>query len=476
MPALDRFGQCSAQVVTQTLRNKRRPNVAAFPGRCTCFVAALLMGLAATAFAVTPLNSGYHFTLVASSSGDFSSIDSQLPLMLEDGSVLFQGRLKSGVDVLALGDGGPLTTVTSWTGAPATGIRARMLGAQHANSSSTISFFGNRAAATSSLERVYQWSATTGLEFHYRSDGAAADTFNGYRSDPSINDAGQIAFVASGQGLPTAIFVGDVSGTTPIPLASSGGPLHEGFDSSFSQPQILDGGAVIAIGRKDGVIGIHKFTAPGVSTPIQQATSAFTLLGEFDANRAGSVTFALRSTAAGAARQIVAGDEHGLQSVFAETSQYSPIRSGINDLNQVLVSALDKTASNADVLFTGSNPTAGHVVGAGNVVLGQTVLALFAGAGGINNRGQIAFWAARRNARTGGEIYDIVIATPVPEPRSATLAMWTAASLGTLLRRRPSSDNRLSGQRTPLAPRWPSMQKTRGKTPRGCHTPDGHLW
>ena len=361
--------------------------------------------------------------------------------MLEDGSVLFQGTLKNGADALAIGDGGPLTTVTSWTDIPAGGVRARMSGAQNANSARTITFFGNRGGV-SSLERVYQWSASTGLEFHYRSDGAAVNTFSAYQSDPSINSAGQIAFVASGQGLSMAIFIGDLAGTTPTPLASAGGPLHEGF-VSFNEPQILDGGAVIAIGRKNGLNGIHKFTAPGVSTPILHETSAFRLLGQFDANRAGTVTFARRSTAASAAREIMAGDEQGLHTVFAESSQYSPIRSGINDFNQILISAEDKTANNADVLFVGSNPTTGHVVGAGDLLLGQPVLALFSGNGGINNRGQIAFWALRRDTQTGGAISDIFIATPIPESSSATLAMMTAAIVCAPFRRRSANNNRI---------------------------------
>ncbi len=70
-----------------------------------------------------------------------------------------------------------------------------------------------------------------------------------------------------------------------------------GFDDNISEPQILDDGAVLAIGRKNNVSGIHHFTALRQSTPIVEAAPSTQLNGKFDANRFGTLAFTVRRRA-----------------------------------------------------------------------------------------------------------------------------------------------------------------------------------
>jgi hypothetical protein len=368
------------------------------------------------------LSSAYSFTTVASDQGEFGPLYSQQLTMLEDGSALFYGTLKNNTQVIAIGDGGPLSIVTSWTPPPRVGVRAAIDNPQQANAAGEVVLFGNPEGLGSEID-AYHWTEATGLRSIYSSRGGAATAYR-FDSDPSINDSGQIAFVAGRTGISPSIFIGDRNGSPATPIASPT-PGELGLGDEFDLPQILDTGEVISFAeRNNGVQGIFKFSSPGVFVSIFEETSTLRFLSEFDTNRHGKATFVTQSTSGPVSRTVYVGDENGVQPFFAESSQFSPIYSAINDHGKVLVQANDKTLlGDQATLIVGNNPNNGHLIGPGDFLFGNRVLAVFASAGAINNAGQIAFWAQTQNPRTGLQTSGIYIATPIPEPTAAALIL-----------------------------------------------------
>jgi hypothetical protein len=68
-------------------------------------------------------------------------------------------------------------------------------------------------------------------------------------------------------------------------------------------------------------------------------------------------------------------------------------------------------------IFTGPDPQANKLIATGDELDGSTVKSLAFGTDGLNDQGQVVFWALLNDGRTG-----VYVANPVPEPSTMVLA------------------------------------------------------
>jgi hypothetical protein len=129
--------------------------------------------------------------------------------------------------------------------------------------------------------------------------------------------------------------------------------------------------------------------------------------------------------------QVAASSTHAIQvgagplSTIADTlGPYGSFREvSINDGGEVAFYA--SLAAGGAGIFTGADSIADKVIATGDPLLGSTVSEIAFGRRGLNDNGQIAFWARLANGQQG-----IFVATPVPEPNSVTLLLSAAGLLG----------------------------------------------
>ena len=108
----------------------------------------------------------------------------------------------------------------------------------------------------------------------------------------------------------------------------------------------------------------------------------------------------------------------------------------INDVNAVAFQATTTNESGGYVagIYTGSDPVADKVVTVGDTLFGKQLTSLHFTRGGLNNSGQIAFFGGFSDGSKG-----VIVASPVPEPSTACLAVVIISALVVLrARRRPS--------------------------------------
>lgn len=363
--------------------------------------------------AAVPPGTPYRFTRVASTGIELTgNLPSQIPEMTDNGSVLFTGELPGSLNAILIGNGGPLTPVTTWTNAPRVGISGNTLGGEQTNQTGDVVFRGSLGG---SAQSVYLWNEDAGLRELYRAPGEFGQ-LNSFASEASINKVGQITFVASGYGIPLGVFVGDSNGTAPPTiLAATGGPLFEGF-SNLLNPKISENGTVFLNGVKNGTAGIYKLTGPGTSLSVAEVGSMFTRFNGFDVSGSDHLAFFGRTTN-GLVDGIFLANGNALTTVALEGGGLNITNGpGLNEHDDVVFKAeVSAGAQTLDVLLTGPDPVNNRIIREGDVLLGKRVTQLFAGPGSINNSGQVAFFAERQDA-SGMTDYGIYIATPVPEP------------------------------------------------------------
>jgi hypothetical protein len=375
-------------------------------------------------------NEPYVFTRVAETRREFTLIDSHIPEMMETGDVYFVARPPGAIQQLWVGNGVPNESVSG------TGIIASPLGVGRTNSAGEVVFSG-RIPGVGLSTLIFHRAPGEEPEIIYDVRGSASTVFGSFMSEPSLNDAGQVAFVATGQGLPEAIFVGDREGTFPTTaLASTGGPLWEGYTEFVRNPILLGDGSVVMRADRGDIHGLYHFTAPGVSETILETGGAFSEIGEFDVGASGDAIISAFEASSG--RQVAVLKTNTSTTVLPMEGGirgYSYV--GINDFGQYVL--LGYTSPGADVIMVGQETQMERLIGVGDTLFGGTVQVLYAGPSGINNSGQIAFYAVTSNNPFGG----IYIATPpartIPEPATVavTIALAVALCGAGHLKRRP---------------------------------------
>jgi hypothetical protein len=141
----------------------------------------------------------------------------------------------------------------------------------------------------------------------------------------------------------------------------------------------------------------------------------------------GRVAFTAKLDAGGEA--FVVGDGSGTTTTLATTAgAYSEIWDVWYKANGKLgfTARLD---SGGYGVFTGPDAVADKVIGPGDALDGSTVNWAWSMGEGMNDNGQIAFWAQLADGRSG-----IYVADPVPEPTG--MAVIAAVAAGLLTKRR----------------------------------------
>jgi hypothetical protein len=313
---------------------------------------------------------------------------------------------------------------------------------------------------------IYRSEGTTLTEI--AKTGVGAIRLLGFR--PSINDAGTVAFWAGYAPTGAAIRVGNgvtmtelvrTSDTRPdisdSPVINNNGRTVYGIKDASGNWAIrssMAGGSTIeyakdgsggfsglsptmpSINSNDQVVfrgyysppprnGIHVSTS---GSSLVAITEGMGLINDFgnapDINSSGHVvfeggidgtpgSFGLYVGGAGISPVLVAGSD-----VYVSAS-YSTAE--INNHGEVAFSA--KLASSGALgIFTGNDPIADRVVMAGDLLDGSSIESIVMGRNGLNDQGQIAFWAQLADGRQG-----IFVAAPVPEP--GTIAMCVLGGL-----------------------------------------------
>ncbi len=353
----------------------------------------------------------YDFILIADTAGPFSGLGA--PIINNAGTVAFNANLDVGGGGIFIGSGGPVTTLYDAAG-PLMNPSLSSI-----NDAGTVAF--------SAFLGGDDFGIFTGNGGPTTTIAATAGPFLSF-GGLSINNAGTVAFSAfldaGGDGM--FIFTGSGGPTTAI-----GGPF-----GGLSPPFINDAGTVAFFavdldGRNRGI-----FTGSGGPIATIADTSGpfsnFGLFGSVSINNAGTVAFGATLDAGG---QGIFTGNGGATTTIADTN--GPFRaffsSSINNSGTVAFdAALVPIASRG--IFTGPDPVADRVIGTGDTLFGSTVLGLFFDQEGLNDHGQIAFFARLADGRQV-----IVRADPqvIPEPSTlALLGIGTVGLLGYAWRRR----------------------------------------
>jgi hypothetical protein len=370
-----------------------------------CWVAAPMPGVGA------PIT--YDFTLIADTSGAFGPFSSlgQNPTINNAGTVAFNAG-GGGVIGFYTGSGGPITTIADSNGS----ISTFTGGVGVINDSGTVAFFA---------------TLDTGVRGIFAGNGGPLTTIvteggpftSSFGFTPAINNAGTVAFttglVAGGFG----VFTG--SGGPIATIATTTGAFN-----TVQNPDINNSGTVAFSGALDPG-PTPQYVARGTDEPFtiiaQTGVGGFTLLGLLNValNDAGVVAFRGFNptggffTGSGGPITTIADSSGPLNIVLANS------RVALNNLGEVAF--LANLDAGGDGIFTG--PDIQEVIGQGDALFGSTIghpLFPFLTTGnvqffrdGLNDSGQLAFWARLTDGR---EV--IAVATPetaVPEPTTMLL-------------------------------------------------------
>ena len=369
-----------------------------------------------------PARAQYTFTPIATAGnliGPYNSF-SPGPAISDRGTMAFIAGLRGGGVGIFTGTGGPATTMLDSSG-PINGFN--FAGNPAINRHDTVAssaildpggfgapqgiFTGNGAATTTIVtsDRLVNFLGepainAAGTVAFRAGDGQSIVTSNGgalatlydtsgsfsyFGQFVSLNDAGTAAFIAGLRGGDSAIFTGSGGDTTLI------APISGAFGSSANSfPTINNAGTVAFITTLDGVQGV--FTGSG---------GALTTV----ADRSGP---------------------------FSDFNLGSDIAPAINDMGTVAFRA--RLDDGGVGIFTGPDPLRDKVIALGEELDGSTVTSLGFSRFGLNNSGQITFYAQLAGNRIG-----IYRADPVAIPEPGTLVLLlggSVASLGFWRRRR----------------------------------------
>ncbi|MBD2006028.1 MULTISPECIES: PEP-CTERM sorting domain-containing protein [Cyanophyceae] len=398
----------------------------------------------------------FTFTKIADTSGSFDSFRgegiggyepiSAAPAINNQGTVAFFAVLDAGGEGIFTGNGITTTTIID-TNTPfpvesaesSSGFFVDNLGSFSINDVGNVAFsgyFGTSGIFTSELKNVIE--------------GAVGDSFTRVYS-PSINNVGTVAFlqtISRFNGL-TRIVTGKESVDDFI--ASTRfytEPVAVGVFESISTPMINDQGTVafkadVYQSDNESAIASGIFTGNGtrddgeiITNTIADSNGAFNSFSDPSINNLGTVAFSAvldtgRSgvfTGNGTTTTTIADSRGAFNSFFSTPS--------INDFGTVaFLAGLDAGGSG---IFTGNNPLKDKVIVTGDTLFGSTVQELSFYREGLNNSGQVAFFASLANGTGGIFRADPIVVEPpkdVPEPASG-LGLLAFGALGAFVKRR----------------------------------------
>jgi hypothetical protein len=350
----------------------------------------------------------FTFTKIADTTGLFSNLQFAEPAINDSGIVTFWALLDSGLSGIFRSDGDTTVTIadTSMLMDPETpGTEfTSFFPSPSINSSGMVSF----AARRPFVAAVF---VGDGVQLHAIYDSASdppPDYNLGQTSVPDINSSGQVAFLGIDNGSgPDGLFVSN-SGSierrydTSGPFSSVGGRGNSGI--AYPAPVLNDAGQLAFLASLDeGGGGI--FLGNGLTTTTIFANNMTHVALDPDINSSGIVVFPTF--------RFFYGTDKILMSDGVTTATVAELLDGflsfgnaaINDNGDVAFVA--NTNNFMQGIFVGPNPIADKVIAAGDALFGSTVQDLILSRKGFNSLGQIAFYATLTD---GSQV--IAVATP----------------------------------------------------------------
>jgi hypothetical protein len=333
------------------------------------------------------LLSSYTFSLIAdTSTGPFASLG-RSPALNNAGTVAFAGAILGEQTCLATGSGGPLTPIAC---------------DEHGNlglgTAMAINDTGTVAYLRTDLEFSYI-SISDGVTQRdlYSTIGNRAARFGA----PSLNASGTVAFVTTQfGGVASSIVAGNAGPLTTI--ADTNGPF-----SAFGPYPSMNGRGQVAFVAAAEPWGGGLFVGDGTSlTTIADTSYQFGGFGPAPSiNNVGMVAFyAIPDPTERGSGIFLAGG--GLLSTVAETNgsfaDFGPAVAlgDVDDLGRGgRVAFVADLWAGGTGIFTGSDPQADRVIATGDPLFDSTVASLGFFHQGINEGGQIAFFAQLADGR-----------------------------------------------------------------------------
>jgi len=186
--------------------------------------------------------------------------------------------------------------------------------------------------------------------------------------------------------------------------------------SFFGPPAISDANTVVFRGSlDDGTFGIFTINERRLTT-VATVPNGFTNFFIFPSiNNAGRVVFAARLIGGGSGIFTADGttitrvaDTNGAFAFF-DVGGWDTIGPAINDVGAVAFAAILDDGRQG--IFVGPDPVADRVIVTGDLLFGSPVIEVFFARHGLNNRGQLVFWAVLADGTEG-----IYKANPVRRP------------------------------------------------------------
>jgi hypothetical protein len=362
----------------------------------------------------TGVANAYTFTKIADTNDPFREISSFSSPINDQGTVAFRAIVNTAAVVgVFTGSGGAITTIADRTSGSFLDF-----GTPAINNEGTVAFYaflgpGKTGIFTASGGTITSIADTSGL---------FSEIGNGAPSNPAINDQGTVVFRASLRSGGEGIFAS--SGGVINTIADTNGPFSDFFYAA--SPAINNEGTVVFSAALDnGNEGIFA-SSGGAITTIAETSGPYSCFGGFPLiNNRGTVAFRapLDTGSCG-----VVTSRNGVVTTIADTngsfSSVSPY--GINEEGTVaLFAQLD---AGGEGIFTSSGAVTNKVIAIGDPLFGSTVTSLYGQTNGLNDSGQLSFYAALADGTEG-----IFRAEPEPQPvtePASVLGLLAAGALG----------------------------------------------
>lgn len=372
----------------------------------------------------------YHFTTIADTSDPrFSSFAfNGTPAINNGGTVVFGATLTDGKQAIYALQDGELTTVVDTTGQ----FSELLFEEFSINSAEELAFRASYDTGGGGIFKVSGGAVTT-----------IADTTGplGIFKGVSINDSGAVAFYAAGQDSEKyeGVYVGQ------------GGPLttiaeHRASDSeevvapSPFEPSINNHGDVAFFGHvaSTGNDGIFVGNGNLLTQLVEEAPPYSNMRPErrCPITDSGAVAFVangfddeLRASVRGVYRYSEGEVERIIAVEYpSETHDLSDVM--INEAGTVAFGRDSPPFESVGGVYTGPDPVADKVIAYGDLLDGAPVRLIRFWGQGLNDRGQVAFYA---ETESGAGIY---LATPIPEPSTMLLGLASTLVFCVASRRR----------------------------------------
>jgi hypothetical protein len=219
---------------------------------------------------------------------------------------------------------------------------------------------------------------------------------------PAFNNAGTVAFWAAtpATSFPWIIFAGDGGPGTIIDRSDV-----FWFTQFGTFPSLNSGGTVAYVLLFRPIPPLQPFDAINIgdgqtTTPLYSSRDGFfRTLGDPVVNDAGTVAFF--ATLAPSGSGIFAGDGGPVQTIATTGSVFSGFAAAPSLNDRGIVAFLATLTAGGDGIFTGPDPEADKVIATGDALFGSSVTELHFFRQGLNDTGQVAFFARLDDGTSG---------------------------------------------------------------------------